>query len=94
MAILLGLCLSVCQIPDSEGGQSVNVAGAELDVFTYRPADCKLQVILLVFDRQNRHGWAARKQSEFLANRFCGLVVAPQLEEPGSHITRCTDTAG
>jgi hypothetical protein len=81
MAILLGLCLSACQIPDYGGGQSVNVAGTELDVFTYRPVGCKLQVILLVVDGQNRHGSAARNQSEFLANRFCGLVVSPQLEE-------------
>ena len=81
MAILLGLCLSACQLPDSGGGQLVDVAGTELDVFTYRPPDCKLQVILLVFDGQNRHGWAARNQSEFLAKRFCGFVVAPQLEE-------------
>ena len=59
----------------------MNVAGTELDVFTYRPVGCKLQVILLVFDGQNRHGWAARNQTEFLANRFCGFIVAPQLEE-------------
>ncbi len=59
----------------------MDVAGTELDLFTYRPPGCKPQVVLLVFDGQNRHAWSARDQAKFLADRFCGFVVAPEFDE-------------
>ncbi len=59
----------------------MTLAGTEIDLFTYRPAGCKPQVVLLVFDGQDRHAWSARSQTKFLADRFCGFVVAPEFDE-------------
>src|SRR5580700_5692781 len=71
---LLVLCLAGC------ADQSVNVAGTQLDLYTYRPPGCKPQVVLLVFHGQSRNAWSYRDATRFLTDRFCGFVVAPEFD--------------
>jgi hypothetical protein len=60
--------------------QIASVDGVELPVFTYRPAGCAPQPLLLVFHGVGRDGGPYRDHARSLADRVCAIVVAPQFD--------------
>ncbi|MGZ2744800.1 hypothetical protein [Burkholderia stagnalis] len=59
---------------------TVNIAGADLPVFTYRPAQCTPSTLLVVFHGVQRNGAAYRDHAIPLAERLCAIVVAPRFD--------------
>ena len=80
LAMLLVCCLCACASVSS-ADQFVDIAGTRLDLFTYRPPGCTSRVVLVVFHGQSRNAWTYRDSMRFLADRFCGFVVAPEFDQ-------------
>ncbi len=59
------------------GQQTADLAGVHLQVFSYRPAECAIAGILLVFHGLGRNAAGYRDDAIPLGQRFCMLVVAP-----------------
>ncbi|KAB0633276.1 hypothetical protein WT67_28115 [Burkholderia stagnalis] len=59
---------------------TAHVAGVDLPVFTYRPAQCAPSTLLVVFHGVQRNGAAYRDHAIPLAERLCAIVVAPQFD--------------
>src|SRR5262245_24130134 len=78
-AILCGLlpCAPVLAAPITTGRQVIDINGAPMVVFTYRPAGCSDPALLLVFHGIARNARAYRDDARALADRLCLLVVAP-----------------
>ena len=71
---------SPAPIPPGDGREVADIAGTELDVFTYRPSGCAPRLVLIVFHGVERNAGAYRRHAEPLANRSCAIVVAPKFE--------------
>jgi poly(3-hydroxybutyrate) depolymerase len=61
--------------------QAVALPGATLTVFTYRPASCSANLLLLVFHGVNRDAGPYRDRARPLADRLCAIVVAPLFDK-------------
>lgn len=59
---------------------TARIAGIDLPVFTYRPAQCTPATLLVVFHGVQRNGAAYRDHAIPLAERLCAIVVAPQFD--------------
>ncbi len=59
---------------------TARIAGVDLPVFTYRPAQCAPATLLVVFHGVQRNGAAYRDHAIPLAERLCAIVVAPQFD--------------
>ncbi|TCW87309.1 hypothetical protein C5O80_05150 [Burkholderia sp. SRS-46] len=59
---------------------TARIAGVDLPVFTYRPAQCTPATLLVVFHGVQRNGTAYRDHAIPLAERLCAIVVAPQFD--------------
>jgi poly(3-hydroxybutyrate) depolymerase len=64
-------------IPPGSGEQTVTLDGLALQVFTYRPANCRVAGILLVFHGVGRDAPGYRDAARPLADQLCLLVAAP-----------------
>ena len=80
LSMLFISCTAVCAAPRPAADASVMVGGTALELFTYRPPGCKPQLVLLVFHGISRNAWSYRDHAKFLADRFCGFVVAPEFD--------------
>ena len=86
IAILLGAaCVSVAavatEIPTGASHQSLDVQGTKLEIFTYRPKNCKISSLLLVFHGVKRGAEAERDRLRPTANSLCLLEAAPLFDE-------------
>ncbi|RQR57320.1 hypothetical protein DIE18_24545 [Burkholderia sp. Bp9125] len=59
---------------------TAHIAGVDLPVFTYRPAQCTPATLLVVFHGVQRNGAAYRDHAIPLAERLCAIIVAPQFD--------------
>jgi hypothetical protein len=57
--------------------QTVVLPSAKLDVFTYRPSNCQISALLLVFHGLHRNAPGYRDDVRPVADAMCMLVVAP-----------------
>ena len=73
----LALPAAAAPLPAGSGERRLDVGGARLTVFTYRPA-CSDPSLLLVFHGQNHNADDYRDWARPLADRHCMLVVAPR----------------
>jgi poly(3-hydroxybutyrate) depolymerase len=64
-------------IPTGNGEQTVSLPGADLQVFTYRPADCTATAVLLVFHGVSRDAGPYRDHAKPIADKLCAVVVSP-----------------
>jgi pimeloyl-ACP methyl ester carboxylesterase len=67
--------------PIGTGRQTVDVNGAPMVVFIYRPAECSDPSLLMVFHGIARNAQSYRDYTRALADRLCLLVAAPVFEE-------------
>jgi len=82
-AILCGLlgCAPVLAAPITTRRQVIDINGAPMVVFTYRPAGCSDPALLLVFHGIARTARTYRDDARALADRLCLLVVAPVFDK-------------
>jgi hypothetical protein len=64
-------------IPNGSGTLTPDLNGVALQLFTYRPDNCAITGILLVFHGQERDASDYRTHAIPLGQRLCMLVVAP-----------------
>ena len=58
-----------------------NIAGREMDVFTYHPAGCASPSILMVFHGNGRGAQSYLKSARDLADRACFVVYSPLFDK-------------
>jgi hypothetical protein len=68
-------------IPPGAGEQTADLGGTRLEVFTFRPAGCRVSEALLVFHGLERDARAYRDDAIPLGQRFCMLVIAPLFDK-------------
>lgn len=68
-------------IPVGIGRQIADLEGVSVEVFTYRPAACRLSGALLVFHGMARNAAGYRDDAIPLGQHFCMLVVAPLFDK-------------
>jgi poly(3-hydroxybutyrate) depolymerase len=68
---------SAATITVGAGQQTVQLASASMDVFTYRPGDCRNPSLLLVFHGLHRNAPGYRDDARAVADANCMIVVAP-----------------
>src|SRR5260370_30306101 len=83
VAILCGLlgCAPVSAAPIKTGRQVIDINGAPMEVFTYRPPGCSHPALLLVFHDVARNARTDRDLARAIADRLCLLVVAPVFDK-------------
>jgi len=64
-----------------DGHEIADLDGLPLEVFTHRPAQCRLQGLLFVFHGVARNAATYRDDARPLADAFCRVVVAPLFDE-------------
>ena len=92
--MLIAGCLTACASPPlppaavmdrssqiGPGQQTADLGGTPVQVFTYRPADCTISAILLVFHGLERNAGGYRNDAIPLAQRYCMLIVAPLFDK-------------
>ena len=68
-------------IGPGDGARSAVLLGTTLKVFTYRPANCELRLVLAVFHGTERDAAPYRDHARPLADKLCALVVSPELDK-------------
>lgn len=68
-------------LPFGKTQQTAELNGLPIDVFTYKPTNCAISAILLVFHGASRDAGPYRDHAIPLAQRFCLLVVAPYFDK-------------
>ena len=68
-------------IEAGNGQQSASFAGTTLQLFTYKPANCSLKLLLVVFHGVERDAGPYRDHARSLANRLCAIVVSPEFDK-------------
>ena len=83
VAILCGLlgCAPVAAAPITTGRQVIDIDGAPMVVFTYRPPGCSDPSLLMVFHGVARNARTYRDDARALADRLCLLVLAPVFDK-------------
>jgi len=83
VAILCGLlgCAPVAAAPIMTGRQVIDINGAPMEVFTYRPPGCSDPSLLMVFHGVARNARTYRDDARAIADRLCLLVVAPVFDK-------------
>jgi hypothetical protein len=83
VAILCGLlgCAPVAAAPITTGRQVIDINGALMVVFTYRPPGCSDPSLLMVFHGVARNARTYRDDARAIADRLCLLVVAPVFDK-------------
>jgi poly(3-hydroxybutyrate) depolymerase len=83
VAILCGLlgCAPVAAAPIMTGRRVIDINGAPMEVFTYRPPGCSDPSLLMVFHGVARNARTYRDDARSLAARLCLLVVAPVFDK-------------
>jgi hypothetical protein len=83
VAILCGLlgCAPVAAAPIMTGRQIIDINGAPMVVFTYRPPGCSDPSLLMVFHGVARNARTYRDDARAIADRLCLLVVAPVFDK-------------
>lgn len=64
-----------------EGRATAQVAGQDIEVFTYRPPGCALPSILLVFHGSGRTAQSYRDAARPLADKACLTIYAPLFDK-------------
>jgi dienelactone hydrolase len=83
LATIAGLFPTVgyaAPIAPGDGEQLVSLQGGELQVFTYRPADCRPRILFVVFHGVGRDAGPYRDHARPLADKFCAVVAAPKFD--------------
>jgi dienelactone hydrolase len=85
LALALGLFLLAANaraapLPPGDGQQTADLDGVPVEVFTHRPAGCRVAGLLLVFHGIDRNAGPYRNFATPLADRLCLLAVAPLLD--------------
>ena len=82
-AILCGLlgCPPALAAPIATGRQVIDINGAPMMVFTYRPGECSDPALLMVFHGVARNARTYRDDARAIADRLCLLVVAPVFDK-------------
>ena len=73
--------VSAKPITSGMGSQMVVVRDTPIEVYTYRPENCRVQGLLLVFHGSERNPRAARKAARPLADRSCLVLLAPYFDQ-------------
>jgi hypothetical protein len=68
------------RIPVGKGDQIAALPGVSLKVATYKPDQCSVQLLILVFHGTDRNADTYRDSVLRLANRTCAIVVAPEFD--------------
>lgn len=61
--------------------QTVIVGDTPIEVYTYRPTNCRIEGLLLAFHGSERNPRAARKAARPLADRGCLVLLAPHFDQ-------------
>jgi pimeloyl-ACP methyl ester carboxylesterase len=69
------------QLPQGVSQETAVLGGSTLDVFTYRPAHCRISSLLVVFHGLHRHAPGYRDYARAVGDANCMLVVAPLFDE-------------
>src|SRR6516165_1290832 len=82
-AILCGFlgCAPVAAAPITTGRQVIDINGAPMVVFTYRPDGCSDPALLMVFHGIARNARTYRDDARAIADRLCLLVIAPVFDK-------------
>ena len=78
---LLPITLSAAPIPVGDGYQVVKIKSANLEVFTYKPANYTDGPLLLVFHGVDRNADTYRDNAKTIADRFGMVVAAPLFDK-------------
>ena len=83
VAILCGLlgCAPVAAAPIMTGRQVIDINGAPMVVFAYRPPECSDPALFMVFHGVARNARTYRDDARAIADRLCLLVVAPVFDK-------------
>jgi hypothetical protein len=68
-------------MPEGSGQETVDLDGIPLQVFTFRPAGCRISGLLVVFHGLDRNASDYRNDAIPLGQRLCRLFVAPLFDE-------------
>jgi len=68
-------------IGPGNGEHSATLLDTTLKVFTYRPANCTLRLVLVVFHGSERDAGPYRDHARPLADKLCALVVSPEFDK-------------
>jgi pimeloyl-ACP methyl ester carboxylesterase len=68
-------------VPAEKGQQTINVANADMVVFTYRPTSCTNPSLLMVFHGLHRNADRTRDDARPLAERLCSIIVSPLFDK-------------
>lgn len=61
--------------------RTVEIAGLSIEVFTYRPAGCRIAGLLVVFHGITRNADDYRDHAKPIADRLCLVIAAPRFDE-------------
>jgi dienelactone hydrolase len=88
MSIILGfvalLALAAAPVAGLETGnhdEMATVGDTQLQLYTYRPADCSPNAFLIVFHGVGRNADSYRDSARPLADRLCLIVIAPLFDK-------------
>ena len=76
-SLRLAGCAPVAAAPITTGRQVIDINGAPMVVFTYRPPECSDPALLLVFHGVARNARTYRDDARAIADRLCLIVLAP-----------------
>jgi hypothetical protein len=68
-------------IAGAANGQTVDLLGTTVKVFTYRPAGCAPRLVIASFHGLTRNGAGNLEATRPLADRLCAFVVSPELDD-------------
>jgi hypothetical protein len=83
VAVLCGLlgCAPVAAAPITTGRQVIDINGAPMVVFTYRPPACSDPSLLMVFHGVARNARTYRDDARAIGDRLCLLLIAPVFDK-------------
>jgi poly(3-hydroxybutyrate) depolymerase len=86
LILIAGVAMSVTSanaqttIATGKGQMSAALSGVTLNVFTYKPATCTPQQLVVVFHGLGRDAGPYRDHARALADLLCAIIIAPEFD--------------